>query len=270
MANLCHNVPIFGGPRKKSTLRGEVLEGVPLRHAPTNELGVVFIFAHLANKWRIRVDEIQPGFPDCTAYQKVRGQEKRIRIEFEFRSRNFKIHGHDPSLCDCIVCWEHNWPDAPAGLQIVELRREFGLGFNVWIMPTNEPWKKELESINSHDQWSLPSQCHKGDLILYYFTRPEKSINHVFVAADQVEKVTADWKEGEDYMGPGRRVCRLKAPIFLNDLREHHVLSTAYFVRCGMQGRPNATEYWPYLHDMILRRNPTVEPKLRRFAPGNV
>lgn len=29
---------------------------------------------------------------------------------------------------------------------------------------------EELESISSPDQGSLPSQCHRDDLILYYFT----------------------------------------------------------------------------------------------------
>lgn len=253
-----------------TTSRDEVLEGAPLRYAPANELGVVFLFAHLAHKWRLRVDAVQSVFPDCIAYQKIQGKEKRIRVEFEFNSRNFRTHGHDASQCDWIVCWEHDWPDAPANLQIIELRREFGLGFNVWIMPTNDPYKEVLDGINSSDKWSLPSQCHKGDLILYYFTRPEQCIKHIFVAVDRSQKVTAGWKEGKDYMGPIRRICRLKAPVFLDDLRHHRVVSTAHFVRSQMQGRPNATEYWPYLYDMIVKRNPSVEPKLRRFAPGKI
>jgi len=255
---------------KESTSRGEVLEGAPLRYAPANELGVVFLFAHLAHTWRLRVDTVQSGFPDCLAYQKVKGREKRIRIEFEFNSRNFRTHGHDPRQCDWIVCWEHDWPAAPARLRIIELRREFGLGFNVWIMPINDPYKEELKRRNSDALCSLPSQCHGGDLVLYYFTLPEQYVGHIFVAADRARKVTAGWKKGKDFMGPIRRVCRLKAPIFLDDLRNHRVLSTAHFVRGQMRGRPNATEYWPYLYDMIVRRNPSAEPKLRRYAPGNI
>jgi hypothetical protein len=67
------------------TLRSEVLDGAPLRYAPENELGVVFLFSHLLNRWRLRVDAIQASYPDCIAYQKVHGKEKRIRIEFEFK-----------------------------------------------------------------------------------------------------------------------------------------------------------------------------------------
>lgn len=254
----------------KSDLRGDVLEDAPLRYAPTNELGVVFLFSKLASKWRVRVETVQEAFPDCIAYQKSHGKEKRIRIEFEFKSRNFKVHGHDPKKCDWIVCWEHDWLNAPANLQIVELRREYGLGFNVWIVPTNAPYKEKMERLNSSDQWSLPSQCHKGDLILYYFTRPEKSISHIFVAEDRARKVKARWKEGQDYMGPIRRVCSLKAPVFLDDLQNDRVLKTAHFARSQMQGRPNATEHWPYLYDVIVKRNPTVIKKLQRFAPENI
>ena len=255
----------------ESVWQPEVLEGSPLRYAPANELAVVFLFAHVARKWRLRVDAVRSSFPDCVAYQKIQGKEKRVRIEFEFNSRNFKTHGHDASQCDWIVCWEDDWPDAPANLKIRELRREFGLGFNVWIMPIHDPFKRELDRINSFDDsWSLPSQCHKGDLILYYFTHPEKSISNVFVAEDRSQKVTAGWREGKDYMGPIRRVCRLKAPVFFEDLQRHRVVSTAHFVRGQMRGRPNATEYWPYLYEMIVKRNPAVEPKLRRFAPGNI
>ncbi|MGB9588688.1 MAG: hypothetical protein ACPL7O_10970, partial [Armatimonadota bacterium] len=225
--------------------RNEVLEGAPMRYAPSNELGVVFLFAHLASKWRLRVDAVRSVFPDCIAYQKAQGREKRIRIEFEFNSKNFKIHRHNARRCDWIVCWEHDWPDVPRNLQVIELRREFGLGFNVWVMPVSAEREEDLDRTSYSDYWSLPSQCHKGDLLLFYLTRPQSCISHIFEAMDRSKKITAGWKEGKDYMGPIRSVCRLRAPIFLEDLRAHRVLKTANFVRSAMQGRPNATEYWP-------------------------
>ena len=125
--------------------RPEVLKCGNMRYAPENELGVVFLFASLAKKWRLQIDSIQSGFPDCLAYQKVQGKEKRVRIEFEFQAKNFKIHRHDPKGCDWLVCWENNWPDAPEGLEIVELRREFGLGFNVWIVPVSSEYREPME-----------------------------------------------------------------------------------------------------------------------------
>lgn len=256
--------------KPESITQAEVIEGAPLRYAPENELGVVFLFAQLAKKWCLRVDKVRAGFPDCLAYQKIKGKERQIRIEFEFKSKNFKTHGHPASKCDWIVCWEHNWPDVPANLQVIELRREFGLGFNVWIMPVNSPFKEKLEQYDSFDKWSLPSQCHKGDLILYYFTKPEQFIRNIFIAKDRAKWVKAEWRDGKDYMAPTRRLCSLKAPIFFEDLRRHRVLSFAHFVRNQMQGRPNATEYWPYLYELIVKRNPSVKPKLRQYAPENI
>ena len=250
--------------------RPEVLDGVPLRHAPSNELGVVFLFAHLAKKWRLRVDEIRPGFPDCIAYQKIGGKERKIRIEFEFKSKNFKTHGHQSRGCDWIVCWEHNWPDAPNSVRVVELRREFGLGFNVWIMPTTGDYKEVISSINADARWSVPSQAHKDDLILYYLTKPETKIQDLFLTKDRAKKVSAGWKAGKDYMAPIRRVCKLKSPIHLEDFRRHKILGTAPFIRGSMQGRPKVTEYWPEIYDLILRRNPAVKKQLAKFAPDRL
>jgi hypothetical protein len=45
---------------------------------------------------------------------------QRVRIEFEYQSRNFRQHGHDPDQCDVIVCWEDNWPECP--IEVLELR----------------------------------------------------------------------------------------------------------------------------------------------------
>jgi hypothetical protein len=169
-----------------------------------------------------------------------------------------------------IVCWEHNWPDVPKGLQVIELRREFGLGFNVWIQPVGGIYRDVLSETNYNSQWSVPSLAHKNDLILYYHTRPDRCIKDIFQLADSVTYIKAGWKPGKDYMGPIRRVCGLKAPIFLEDLKVHRILKTSGFVRGNMQGRPNATEYWPHLYDMIVRRNPEARRGLKKFAPDQL
>ena len=56
--------------------RPEVLEGAPLHYAPENELGVVFLFSHLAKKWRVKVEQIRAKYPDCIAYQKKQKELK--------------------------------------------------------------------------------------------------------------------------------------------------------------------------------------------------
>ena len=89
-----------------------------------------------------------------------------------------------------------------------------------------------------------------------------------FTLTGRVRKVNARWKSGKDYMAPIRRVCQqLKSPIFLVDLRQDRILRTSPFIRANMQGRPNATEYWPHLLDRIIKRNPSVRTKLKKYAP---
>lgn len=93
-----------------------------LRHEPVNEQGVVFLFGMVARELGYHVEAVQTGFPDCEAKRQVGpGKWQRVRIEFEYESRNFRDHGHSTSECDVIVCWRHNWPDCPQGLEVLEL-----------------------------------------------------------------------------------------------------------------------------------------------------
>lgn len=246
------------------------LQGVSLKYAPVNELGVVYLFAHVAKKLRLRIEEIQAGFPDCIAYQKTSNGTKKIRIEFEYKSRNFLQHKHDHRKCDWIVCWEHNWPAAPKNLNIFELRTYFGLGFNVWIQPVGGDYREILSNTNSSDLWSVASIAHRNDLVLFYRTGKDGFIQDIFKLTGPVEFVTARWKSGKDYMAPIKRICKLPSPIFLEDLRRDKIISTSGFVRSGMQGRPNISEYWPYMYEKIIKRNPLVKNRLKPYAPDAV
>jgi len=124
----------LGEPQKLPELRkaDPIFYGAPMTlaamaHAPTNEAGVIFLFGALAEELGFRVERLQAAFPDCDAKREVvPGKWKRVRIEFEFESRNFKEHRHDPAGCDVIVCWRHNWPDCPERLEVVELGRAVG------------------------------------------------------------------------------------------------------------------------------------------------
>lgn len=109
-----------------------------------------------------------------------------------------------------------------------------------------------------------------GDLILFYRTAPDSFVQDLFRIAAPVRQVRAGWKPGKDWMAPIKRVCTLKAPIHLSQLREHRVLKTAGFVRGTMQGRYRATEYWPELYRMILERNPAQARKLKALGPERV
>ena len=111
--------PDFGRGR----LLGEFLDFRGLKHAPVNEQGVVFLFGMVAQELGYVVEIVRTKFPDCEAKRRVgKDRWERLKIEFEFMSRNFLNHGHDANDCDLIVCWENNWPDCP--LEVIELSVE--------------------------------------------------------------------------------------------------------------------------------------------------
>lgn len=110
-------------------LKDRPLYGAPLNipgmsFAPVNEMGVVFLFGLMANSLGFIVTWIGSEFPDCEVFREVEpGRWQRTLAEFEFLSRNFLAHGHNPEECDLIVCWEHNWKECP--LQVLELKKFF-------------------------------------------------------------------------------------------------------------------------------------------------
>lgn len=117
------DVPVVDhlAPLVQGNIYGDFINFRGLQHAPVNEQGVVFLFGMICRELGYVVEIVKPGFPDCEAKRQVRpGIWQRIRIEFEFRSRNFRAHGHDPDQCDLIVCWEDNWPDSL--IEVLELK----------------------------------------------------------------------------------------------------------------------------------------------------
>jgi hypothetical protein len=110
------NAPLADRP-----MYGNPLDFRGLRHEPVNEQGVVFLFGMVAKELGYMVEAIQTGFPDCEAKRQVApGKWQRIRVEFEFESRNFD---HPPEGCDVIVCWRHNWPECPSGIEVIDLSK---------------------------------------------------------------------------------------------------------------------------------------------------
>ncbi len=113
-------------PRTASASRhlyGERIDFRGLHHAPVNEQGVVFLFGMVARELGYVVESLRPDFPDCEAKRLVARQPERwqrVQIEFEFRSRSFRDHGHDPKRCDLIVCWEHDWPECPVEVLVLK------------------------------------------------------------------------------------------------------------------------------------------------------
>ncbi len=107
------------------TVYGPLLLAPGLVHEPMDELGVVYVFGMVAHSMGFAVLRTQATFPDCEAIREIQpGKWQRVRIEFEYESRNFVKHGHNKDECDLIVCWRHNWAECPKELEVVELKRE--------------------------------------------------------------------------------------------------------------------------------------------------
>lgn len=123
-------LPARGGTRPPTLLPrppAPLYFGAPLNfrgllHAPVNEAGVAMLFGILAPDLGFRIERVGASFPDCEAKRQVDGGWRRAGIEFEYESRNFQTHGHDPARCDLIVCWQHNWAAAP--VEVIELKTE--------------------------------------------------------------------------------------------------------------------------------------------------
>jgi hypothetical protein len=114
-----------GTPTRPRILTDRPVYGRPMMDmalglAPTNEMGVVFLFGTMAKGLGFVVIRLQSEFPDCEAFREVEpGRWQWVRIEFEYESRNFLAHGHRLDGCDLIICWKHNWEGCP--LEVLEL-----------------------------------------------------------------------------------------------------------------------------------------------------
>jgi len=114
--------PSVEAKRRKLRIVGPRSQIPDLVYEPVNEQGVIFLFAKYHKELGIEyIEGIQQGFPDAFGRRRIGKTEyEPVDIEFEFRSLDFKNHQHDPSQCDIIVCWLHNWPECP--IEVIELR----------------------------------------------------------------------------------------------------------------------------------------------------
>lgn len=85
---------------------------------PSSECEVRERFRIMNEAWGLfRVRLSQECFPDFVL-ETTSG--KVVRAEVEVASRNFETHKHDPSRCDLLICWRHNWRDCPVAVMPIE------------------------------------------------------------------------------------------------------------------------------------------------------
>lgn len=144
---------------------GDLINFRGLVYAPLNENGVVFLFGKVMEDLNMYVEEIKPGFPDCISRRFTGRGWSRIRIEFEFYSKNFKTHGHDANECDVIVCWEHNWNGCPSNLEVIELKDVIK---GLENRPIRRPDSKEPLGVEDHFNIIPESLIHLTDDLISY------------------------------------------------------------------------------------------------------
>ena len=86
----------------------------------TNEAQTAALFARMAGVLGYTILEVQQAFPDALLYSHK--DRREVRAEFEYRSTNFVKHGHDPAQAGLIICFIHDWYDAP--IPVLELSSE--------------------------------------------------------------------------------------------------------------------------------------------------
>jgi hypothetical protein len=110
-------------PKRKKIVFGEPINFRGLRFAPVNEQGVVYLFGMISQELGYLIESIRTEYPDCEGkrcFDKENNKWEHVQIEFEYKSSNFREHGHNPEQCDVIVCWEHDWEDCT--VEVLELK----------------------------------------------------------------------------------------------------------------------------------------------------
>jgi len=108
--------------RKNRRIYGQKINFKSLSCAPSNELGVVYLFGVLHDAFDFKIESIQAGYPDCLSRRQISSDKwEELRIEFEYKSKAFVQHKHDPDKVDMIVCWKHDWTNCPDDIEVIEL-----------------------------------------------------------------------------------------------------------------------------------------------------
>ncbi|MCU0619031.1 MAG: hypothetical protein MUF40_03880 [Gemmatimonadaceae bacterium] len=103
---------------------GEPIDFRGMRHAPVDVGGVMLLFGLIARDLGLSVEAVTRGVPRADIVRRLpSGQLQRLRTDFELESGNFRDAGRDAAALDLLVCWRDTWPDRPASLQVLELRR---------------------------------------------------------------------------------------------------------------------------------------------------
>jgi hypothetical protein len=177
---------------------GELINFRGLLYAPLNESGVFNLFGKVAEDLNMYIEEIRTEAPDAIIRRFVGKGWERVRVEFEFRSSEYRQKGEDADRCDMIVCWEHDWADCP--VEVVELRDRIRELENHPIRRPDEP--AETEAVQNLDDWFVAHDV------------PDRTRSLFSALAEHVQSIdeTCFYQVGKDiisFCSPQRTFLRL-------------------------------------------------------------
>jgi hypothetical protein len=85
---------------------------------PENELQVREMYAGRLPEFGYRIVRSREAFPDWLLLD---ADGRYVYAEVEYASSAFRVHGHDPGLCDLIVCYRHDLPAEATPVRVLEL-----------------------------------------------------------------------------------------------------------------------------------------------------
>jgi hypothetical protein len=214
------------------------------------------------------VIKAQGNFPDCIA----RKHGDQVWIEFEYKAKSFVTHRHLESLkrkkCT-IVCWEDNWQNPPKNVKIISLQRELNLSKRVRLAHAKRKEHfEELDNVKKRNLWwSMPQAARKGDIIIVWRAgRGQSHFKDILLASEHSIP-----KFGFKGYGKCKRICQLKNPITLDDIRNNSKLADLSISKSGFFTGPNKdlTPFWSQLYCMIIAKNKSFERIIKKYRPGH-
>lgn len=105
--------------------KGTPIQFRGLRYAPTDRVGVIYLFGLVSYELGFTLESITSEYPHAegtriTSPDDPSAPQERVRVVFELKSTDFKARKRDESQCDLLVCWSHNWDDCP--IEVLELK----------------------------------------------------------------------------------------------------------------------------------------------------
>lgn len=109
--------------KKKPGFLGEPVHFRGLKFAPANEKGVAYLFGMIAHELGFAVEAFRTESPEWEGKRCLDTDNntwEQVKIDFEFKSSDFKKYDPAENDSDLIVCWNHDWEECP--IEVLELK----------------------------------------------------------------------------------------------------------------------------------------------------